>query len=37
MRAGDGVHFEMPAYELFADLVLKRLREASPRFAKLAE
>ena len=37
MRAGDGVHFEMAAYELFADLVLKRLKEASPRFAKLAD
>lgn len=37
MRAGDGVHFEMPAYELFADVVLKRLREVSPRFAKLGE
>lgn len=37
MRAGDGVHFEQPAYELFADLVLKRLREASPHFARLAE
>ena len=36
MRAGDGVHFEQPAYELFADLVLKRLRESSPRFKKLA-
>lgn len=30
MRLGDGVHFEMPAYELFADLVLKTLKDASP-------
>lgn len=36
MRAGDGVHFEMPAYELFADQVLQRLREVAPTFAKLA-
>ncbi len=36
MRAGDGVHFEQPAYELFADLVLKKLRTASPRFKALA-
>ncbi|MFM9941710.1 MAG: GDSL-type esterase/lipase family protein [Hyphomicrobiaceae bacterium] len=36
MRAGDGVHFEQPAYELFADLVLKKLRDASPRFKALA-
>lgn len=35
MRAGDGVHFEQAAYELIADLVLKRLRQASPRFAAL--
>lgn len=35
MRAGDGVHFELPAYELIADLVLKKLRHASPRFATL--
>jgi len=32
MRLGDGVHFEMPAYELFADLVLKKLKDVSPRF-----
>ena len=32
MRAGDGVHFEQPAYEVIGDLVLKRLRELSPRF-----
>lgn len=37
MRAGDGVHFEMPAYELIGDLVLKRLRQVSPRFKSLAE
>jgi len=36
MRLSDGVHFEQPAYELFADLVLKRLQEASPRFKALA-
>ena len=35
MRAGDGVHFEQPAYELIGDLVLKRLREVSPRFKTL--
>ncbi len=32
MRLGDGVHFEMPAYELFADHVLKKLKDVSPRF-----
>lgn len=36
MRLNDGVHFEQPAYELFADLVLKKLREVSPRFKTLA-
>lgn len=36
MRAGDGVHFEQPAYELFADLILKKLREASPHLKQLA-
>ena len=36
MRAGDGVHFEQPAYELFAEMVLTRLREVSPPFARLA-
>ena len=35
MRLGDGVHFEMPAYELFADLVLKKLKDVSPRFKSL--
>ena len=24
MRAGDGVHFEQPAYELIGDIVMKR-------------
>ncbi|HRD76550.1 MAG TPA: DUF459 domain-containing protein [Hyphomicrobiaceae bacterium] len=32
MRAGDGVHFTDPAYELMADRVLALLRAASPRF-----
>ena len=36
MRASDGVHFEQPAYELIGDIVLKRLREVSPRFKSLA-
>jgi hypothetical protein len=35
MRASDGVHFELAAYELLADLVLKKLREVSPRFKSL--
>lgn len=37
MRASDGVHFEQPAYELIGDQVMRRLREASPRFKSLAE
>lgn len=37
MRAGDGIHFELPGYELIATLVLKRLRELSPRFASAGE
>lgn len=36
MRAGDGIHFELPGYELIATLVLRRLRELSPRFAQQA-
>ena len=36
MRASDGVHFEQPAYEVIGDLVLKRLRELSPRFKSAA-
>ncbi len=36
MRASDGVHFEQPAYELIGDLVMKRLREVSPRFKSMA-
>ncbi len=35
MRASDGVHFEQPAYEVIGDLVMKRLREVSPRFKSL--
>lgn len=35
MRTSDGVHFEAPAYELFADRVFKALKVASPRFAQL--
>lgn len=37
MRSGDGIHFEPLGYELIATLVLKRLRELSPRFAKAGE
>ncbi|MCB1550148.1 MAG: DUF459 domain-containing protein [Hyphomicrobiaceae bacterium] len=37
MRMSDGVHFTAPAYELIADRVLARLREASPHFRTLAE
>lgn len=37
MRAGDGIHFELPGYELIATLVLKRLRELSPRFAAVSQ
>lgn len=37
MRAGDGIHFEMAGYELIANLVLKRLRELSPRFAQATQ
>lgn len=36
MRAGDGVHFADPAYEVFAERVLEALKEASPRFKSLA-
>ena len=36
MRSSDGVHLEQPAYELIGDLVLKRLREVSPRFKSIA-
>ncbi len=36
MRASDGVHFEQAAYELFGHMVLKRLQEVSPVFAKIA-
>jgi uncharacterized protein len=36
MRTGDGVHFEQAAYELFADIILKKLREASPHLKQLA-
>lgn len=36
MRLSDGVHFEQPAYELFGDLVLKALKDASPRYKAMA-
>ena len=35
MRAGDGVHFAEPAYEVFAERVLEALKGASPRFKAL--
>jgi hypothetical protein len=36
MRATDGVHFEQAGYELIGTMILKRLREVSPRFQVLA-
>jgi hypothetical protein len=37
MRDNDGVHFTPPGYELIAESVLNKLREASPKFRLLPQ